>query len=58
MKSQTSTSGLTKNRMPVIFFGHGNPTNAIEKNKYTKLWAELGKILPPPKAILSLSSHW
>lgn len=29
MKSQTSTSGLTKNRMPVIFFGHGNPTNAI-----------------------------
>ncbi len=46
------------NRMPAIFFGHGNPMNAIEQNLYTDAWAEIGKAIPRPKAILSISAHW
>jgi 4,5-DOPA dioxygenase extradiol len=45
-------------RMPVIFFGHGNPMNTILKNEYTAAWSDLGKKLPKPKAILSISAHW
>jgi 4,5-DOPA dioxygenase extradiol len=44
--------------MPVIFFGHGNPMNAIEENRYTRGWAALGLEIPKPKAILSISAHW
>lgn len=44
--------------MPVIFFGHGNPMNAIEENACTKAWAEIGRCLPRPKAILAVSAHW
>lgn len=45
-------------KMPVIFVGHGSPMNAIEDNRYTKGWNELGKRIPVPKAILSISAHW
>jgi 4,5-DOPA dioxygenase extradiol len=45
-------------RMPVLFVGHGNPMNAIEDNVYSKSWRDLGKKLPHPKAILSISAHW
>jgi 4,5-DOPA dioxygenase extradiol len=45
-------------RMPAIFFGHGNPMNALEKNKYTRAWTQIGKSLPRPKAILAISAHW
>src|SRR6185369_9896345 len=45
-------------RMPVIFFGHGNPMNALLENDYTGGWANIGASLPSPKAILSISAHW
>ena len=45
-------------KMPVLFVGHGNPMNAIERNEYHKKWTELGKSLPKPKAILVVSAHW
>jgi len=45
-------------RMPVIFFGHGNPMNALLENDYTRGWANIGASLPRPKAILSISAHW
>ncbi|HEU5411431.1 MAG TPA: 4,5-DOPA dioxygenase extradiol [Candidatus Acidoferrales bacterium] len=45
-------------RMPALFFGHGNPMNALLVNSYTKRWAEIGETLPRPKAILSISAHW
>jgi 4,5-DOPA dioxygenase extradiol len=45
-------------RMPAIFFGHGNPMNAIEVNTYTKAWSRLKETFPRPKAILSVSAHW
>jgi 4,5-DOPA dioxygenase extradiol len=45
-------------RFPAIFFGHGNPMNAIEDNAYSRAWAEIGRSLPKPKAILCVSAHW
>jgi 4,5-DOPA dioxygenase extradiol len=44
--------------MPAIFFGHGNPMNALSKNAYTDGWASIGNSLPRPEAVLSVSAHW
>ncbi|HSK71812.1 MAG TPA: 4,5-DOPA dioxygenase extradiol [Pyrinomonadaceae bacterium] len=44
--------------MPAVFFGHGNPMNALLKNSYTDGWAAIGSQLPRPKAILAISAHW
>ena len=44
--------------MPAIFFGHGNPMNAISENGYTEAWRRIGSETPTPKAILSVSAHW
>src|SRR5688572_12821606 len=44
--------------MPAIFFGHGNPMNAVSRNAYTQAWAAIGAAIPRPKAILSVSAHW
>jgi 4,5-DOPA dioxygenase extradiol len=44
--------------MPAVFFGHGNPMNALLDNAYTQGWAAIGKEVPRPKAILSVSAHW
>ncbi|HKO96385.1 MAG TPA: 4,5-DOPA dioxygenase extradiol [Pyrinomonadaceae bacterium] len=44
--------------MPAIFFGHGNPMNALMRNAYTESWAAIGDSLPRPKAILCVSAHW
>ncbi len=48
----------TNPRMPVVFFGHGSPTNVMEDNKATRGWYEIAKSLPKPKAILCISAHW
>ena len=45
-------------RMPVLFVGHGNPMNAIEDNRFSETWQEVGKLLPKPEAILCISAHW
>ncbi|MFY9644988.1 MAG: 4,5-DOPA dioxygenase extradiol [Terriglobales bacterium] len=44
--------------LPAIFFGHGNPMNALLENNYTAGWRKIGKQTPKPKAILSISAHW
>ncbi|HSD56662.1 MAG TPA: 4,5-DOPA dioxygenase extradiol [Methanotrichaceae archaeon] len=44
--------------MPAIFFGHGNPMNALLSNAYTKGWTAIGAEIPRPKAVLSISAHW
>ena len=44
--------------MPAIFFGHGNPLNALQSNVYTKGWAAIGAGIPKPKAVLAVSAHW
>ena len=48
----------SEEKMPVLFIGHGSPMNAIEQNEYHNSWIELGKKLPRPKAILTISAHW
>jgi 4,5-DOPA dioxygenase extradiol len=45
-------------RMPVLFIGHGNPMNAIERNEFSDSWQALGETLSKPKAILCISAHW
>jgi|SRR5579875_5067 len=44
--------------LPAIFFGHGNPMNAVTQNVYTEAWRRIGQGLAKPKAILSVSAHW
>jgi len=44
--------------MPVLFFGHGSPMNALEENDYTRTWRNIGEGLPRPRAILVISAHW
>ena len=44
--------------MPAAFFGHGNPMNALEKNRYTEAWRAFGQSVPRPRAILVVSAHW
>ena len=43
---------------PSVFFGHGNPMNALQDNVYTRGWRAVGEKLPPPRAILAISAHW
>jgi 4,5-DOPA dioxygenase extradiol len=47
-----------ENRMPVLFLGHGNPMNALARNRYSEAWARLGVEIPRPSAILCVSAHW
>ncbi len=44
--------------MPVVFFGHGSPTIALETNAVTRTWREMADAMPRPKAILCISAHW
>jgi 4,5-DOPA dioxygenase extradiol len=44
--------------LPAIFFGHGNPMNAVQMNSYTEGWRRIGADVPKPKAILAISAHW
>src|ERR1051325_2935076 len=44
--------------MPAIFFGHGNPMNALQSNAWTNAWSAIGKSIPKPKSIVCVSAHW
>jgi 4,5-DOPA dioxygenase extradiol len=44
--------------LPAIFFGHGNPMNAVLNNAYTEAWRNIGERTAKPKAILAISAHW
>jgi len=44
--------------MPAVFFGHGNPMNALLRNDYTEGWAAVGAAIPRPRAVLCVSAHW
>lgn len=44
--------------MPAIFFGHGNPMNALQKNGWTNGWRAIANGIPKPKAIVCVSAHW
>ena len=49
---------MTRETMPVLFVGHGNPMNAIEETVFAAAWREEAHRLPRPTAILSVSAHW
>lgn len=44
--------------MPVLFMGHGSPMNGIEDNEFSAKWAEVGRNIPQPTAVLVVSAHW
>lgn len=44
--------------MPVLFIGHGSPMNGIEDNEFSSKWADIGRTMPVPKAVLVVSAHW
>jgi 4,5-DOPA dioxygenase extradiol len=50
--------GAAAGVMPAAFFGHGNPMNALEVNRYTAAWRAFGAAVPRPRAILVVSAHW
>ena len=41
-----------------MFIGHGSPMNALEHNRYTETWHDLGRSIPRPRAVLVVSAHW
>jgi 4,5-DOPA dioxygenase extradiol len=43
---------------PAAFFGHGNPMNALEVNRYTSAWRSFGVTVAKPRAVLVISAHW
>jgi len=49
---------MSKERMPVLFIGHGSPMNAIHNNDFTSDLKKLGTVIPEPDAILVISAHW
>lgn len=49
---------MSATRLPAVFFGHGNPMNAITSNDYTEGWRRIGETMPRPKAVLCVSAHW
>lgn len=55
MSTQSPAPTVT---MPAAFFGHGNPMNALETNRYTTAWRAFGAAVPRPRAILVVSAHW
>lgn len=48
----------TTELMPMVFFGHGSPMNAIENNVFSQQWRSLGALMRKPRAIVCISAHW
>ena len=44
--------------LPTAFLSHGSPMHAIEAGIAGRAWADLGRRLPRPRAILIASAHW
>jgi 4,5-DOPA dioxygenase extradiol len=49
---------MGKERIPVLFIGHGSPMNAISSNSYTEDLKALSAVIPEPDAVLVVSAHW
>uniref|UniRef100_UPI003217AFE4 4,5-DOPA-extradiol-dioxygenase n=1 Tax=uncultured Draconibacterium sp. TaxID=1573823 RepID=UPI003217AFE4 len=57
MKKITESSEPTP-KMPVLFLGHGSPTNAIDENEFVQGFRKVSAEMEVPKAILVVSAHW
>lgn len=53
-----SVSNLKGKPMPVLFIGHGSPMNGIDDNEFSREWEKLGRDIPTPSSVLSVSAHW
>ena len=49
---------MLRDPMPAVFFGHGNPMNALAHNEYSNAWRAIGQRMRKPKAVLAISAHW
>ena len=58
LKKLTDTFTESETKMPVLFVGHGSPMNGIEDNEFSRRWAEMGKDIPLPRAVIVVSAHW
>jgi 4,5-DOPA dioxygenase extradiol len=58
MTGTDSSARVPSSVMPAAFFGHGNPMNALEVNRYTQAWRSFGSSVARPRAILMISAHW
>lgn len=54
----TTAPAINRQRMPVVFFGHGSPMNTLADNRYTEAWRSVGAGVSRPSAILAISAHW
>jgi 4,5-DOPA dioxygenase extradiol len=55
---EPAPGGSSGGPLPAVFFGHGSPMNALDRNRYTEAWRAFGAAVPPPRAILVVSAHW
>ncbi len=58
MSSLRPDFAASPEKLPALVVGHGSPMNAIEDNEFSRAWAEVGRSLPRPEAILCVSAHW
>jgi len=58
IKKLTADLPAQEELMPVLFIGHGSPMNGIEHNAFSLRWADIGRTMPIPKAVLVISAHW
>jgi 4,5-DOPA dioxygenase extradiol len=58
LKNLTGDLPVSDELMPVLFIGHGSPMNGIEDNEFSSKWAEIGRSIPVPNAVLVVSAHW
>ena len=56
--SNWSSNLVSTPKMPVLFFGHGSPMNAIEQNEFVQGFKSAKAKIPTPNAILCISAHW
>ncbi len=45
-------------KTPVLFISHGAPTLPLQPGDTGQSWSELGRRIPKPASILSISAHW
>ncbi len=58
LKGFTASLSRQNATMPVLFVGHGSPTNGIEDNEFTRRWKQMAQSIPVPEAVLVISAHW
>jgi 4,5-DOPA dioxygenase extradiol len=56
--SSLKRRNIVSDRMPTLFLSHGSPMHAVEPGAAGRAWAELGRALPRPRAVLMVSAHW